>query len=132
MKTHLKSLILQVGEQYAKDNRLMFLETSAKTAQNVNELFYEIGEYIHCLSFCSSVYVRQYLLLNGQKVFQKRSFALIEGLKRSTTWHCRFFASIGRSSFIQAFIYKHLLLLIIIYRLQERDWQKLPLPSRAE
>ncbi|KAG5564683.1 hypothetical protein RHGRI_000762 [Rhododendron griersonianum] len=34
----------EVGEQYAKDNRLMFLETSAKTAQNVNELFYEIGE----------------------------------------------------------------------------------------
>ncbi|KAE9462805.1 hypothetical protein C3L33_05288, partial [Rhododendron williamsianum] len=33
----------EVGEQYAKDNRLMFLETSAKTAQNVNELFYEIG-----------------------------------------------------------------------------------------
>ncbi|CAB4288482.1 unnamed protein product [Prunus armeniaca] len=30
------------GEQYAKENGLVFLETSAKTAQNVNELFYEI------------------------------------------------------------------------------------------
>ncbi|KAF2303900.1 hypothetical protein GH714_024255 [Hevea brasiliensis] len=31
------------GEQYAKESGLVFLETSAKTAQNVNELFYEIG-----------------------------------------------------------------------------------------
>ncbi|KAK8343332.1 hypothetical protein V6Z12_A07G007300 [Gossypium hirsutum] len=30
------------GEQYAKENGLTFLETSAKTAHNVNELFYEI------------------------------------------------------------------------------------------
>lgn len=35
--------MFQEGEQYAKENGLVFLETSAKTAQNVNELFYEIG-----------------------------------------------------------------------------------------
>jgi hypothetical protein len=34
---------LQDGEQFAKENGMVFLETSAKTAQNVNELFYEIG-----------------------------------------------------------------------------------------
>lgn len=34
---------MQDGEEYAKENGLTFLETSAKSAHNVNELFYEIG-----------------------------------------------------------------------------------------
>ncbi|KAJ6862954.1 hypothetical protein NC652_039735 [Populus alba x Populus x berolinensis] len=34
---------IEEGEQYAKENGMVFLETSAKTTQNVNELFYEIG-----------------------------------------------------------------------------------------
>ncbi|KAK4781197.1 hypothetical protein SAY87_017303 [Trapa incisa] len=32
------------GEQFAQENGMFFMQTSAKTAQNVNELFYEIGE----------------------------------------------------------------------------------------
>ncbi|KAM7275318.1 hypothetical protein ACFE04_017184 [Oxalis oulophora] len=36
----------EVGDQYAKENGLVFLETSAKTAQNVNELFYEIAKKV--------------------------------------------------------------------------------------
>ena len=37
------TLILQEGQAYAEENGLFFMETSAKTAQNVNEIFYEIG-----------------------------------------------------------------------------------------
>ncbi|KAJ0100216.1 hypothetical protein Patl1_20971 [Pistacia atlantica] len=31
---------------YAEENGLFFIETSAKTAYNVNEIFYEIGMYL--------------------------------------------------------------------------------------
>lgn len=37
------------AKQYAEENNIMFMETSAKTAANVNELFVQIGESIgHC------------------------------------------------------------------------------------
>jgi hypothetical protein len=32
------------AKQYAEENNIMFMETSAKTAANVNELFVQIGE----------------------------------------------------------------------------------------
>lgn len=35
---------LQVAQTYAQENGLFFMETSAKTAANVNEIFHEIGK----------------------------------------------------------------------------------------
>lgn len=36
--------LLQEGEQFAQENGMLYMETSAKTAENINELFYEIGK----------------------------------------------------------------------------------------
>lgn len=36
---------LQDAQSYADDNSLLFMETSAKTSMNVNEIFMAIGEW---------------------------------------------------------------------------------------
>lgn len=36
--------VVQEGQAYADEYELFFMETSAKTSYNVNELFYEIGK----------------------------------------------------------------------------------------
>lgn len=36
-------LPLQEGEKLSEENGMFFIETSAKTSLNINELFYEIG-----------------------------------------------------------------------------------------
>ena len=38
-------LLLQDAQTYAEENGLLFMETSAKSDQNVNELFMAIGGY---------------------------------------------------------------------------------------
>ena len=43
-------LMTQEARSYADENGLLFMETSAKTAVNVNEIFVEIGE-VFSISF---------------------------------------------------------------------------------
>lgn len=43
-------LVLQEAQAYAEENSLLFMETSAKTAMNVNDIFLAIG-IIHLLFF---------------------------------------------------------------------------------
>lgn len=38
------NIFLQEAELLAEENGMFFIETSAKTALNINELFYEIGQ----------------------------------------------------------------------------------------
>lgn len=44
MKKLLGVLNLQEAQSYADDNSLLFMETSAKTSMNVNEIFMAIGK----------------------------------------------------------------------------------------
>ncbi len=37
--------IFQEAQAYAEENSLLFMETSAKTAMNVNDIFLAIGEF---------------------------------------------------------------------------------------
>jgi len=44
-------ILLQEAQTYAQEHGLFFMETSAKTAANVNDIFYEIG-ILSCQCIC--------------------------------------------------------------------------------
>ena len=50
----------QSVQPYVEENGLLFMETSAKTAQNVNELFVEIGNFF---DFCIPIFFSNFLFL---------------------------------------------------------------------
>jgi GTPase SAR1 family protein len=55
-------VVMQEAQSYADENGILFMETSAKTAANVNELFVAIGKYaFHFILRRHS----QYALSNG-------------------------------------------------------------------
>lgn len=45
------------AKQYAEENGLLFMETSAKTAMNVNDIFMAIGMFASVIFFCISFFV---------------------------------------------------------------------------
>jgi GTPase SAR1 family protein len=47
---------MQEAQQYAEENSLLFLETSAKTAINVNDIFLAIGMSFSFTHYCLSIY----------------------------------------------------------------------------
>ena len=69
--------MLQEAQQFAEEQGIFFIETSAKTGRNVNELFYEIGmssttlyivyiyiAYIYILYIIYTVYILYILSIN--------------------------------------------------------------------
>jgi hypothetical protein len=60
------SVFVQEGQAYADENGLFFIETSAKSAQNVNEVFYEIGKLQRPSSILFGIGLRSQL--KGQRL----------------------------------------------------------------
>lgn len=63
-------LVLQEAQAYAEENSLLFMETSAKTAMNVNDIFLAIG-IIHLLCL---FYFSRFVCLSGKILLQISTF----------------------------------------------------------
>lgn len=54
--SNLRVVEFEEAKLYAEENGLLFMETSAKTAMNVNDIFLAIGELL-CLTFLCCLFV---------------------------------------------------------------------------
>jgi Ras-related protein Rab-5C len=61
--------MLQEARVYAEENGLFFMETSAKTAVNVNDIFYEIGVYCTLIAVVWGLYLGIILICSFSLVF---------------------------------------------------------------
>lgn len=55
------------AKQYAEENGLLFMETSAKTAMNVNDIFLAIGMLIFFIYNCNYTYYLIRLIYRSKK-----------------------------------------------------------------
>jgi len=69
--------VLQDARKYAEENGLFFMEASAKTAINVNDIFYEIGMVLNFICFqvgkvrCIGGRYIYYSSLSGSMVYSR-------------------------------------------------------------
>lgn len=76
----------QEAQAYAQENGLFFMETSAKTATNVNDIFYEIGMTFYCvlLEFISQI--TQRLKLKYESTLLSWSFGVCTCIEELFFW----------------------------------------------
>ncbi len=78
--------IFQEAQAYSEENGLLFMETSAKTAMNVNELFLAIGELI--LLIWIHIYDFRFMIICIKENDQIRTWTSCSNKSSTLTIYC--------------------------------------------